>query len=64
MKIRWPRGKYNGRRITGVEITFKLNIFWWAFTVHKYSWSIHVGPFHLWVATAYESHHSDGAVMK
>jgi hypothetical protein len=27
--IKWPRGKYNGQRIVGYEIGFRINISWW-----------------------------------
>lgn len=31
MKIKWPRGKYNGRRITGfqIKLAFDVKIFLW-----------------------------------
>lgn len=29
MKINWPRGKYNGQRIVGVEAKFILNVTYW-----------------------------------
>jgi hypothetical protein len=26
---RWPKGKYNGKRIAGFALSFKVNLFWW-----------------------------------
>ena len=27
--MRWPRGKYNGRRIEGFQLLLKLHLLWW-----------------------------------
>lgn len=29
--MRWPRGKYNGRRIEGFKVHFTLHLFYWQF---------------------------------
>lgn len=52
----WPRGKYNGERIGGIRVTMELNFTWWLLF---FQWNIaihtlHVGPIHIWVETAYE----------
>lgn len=54
--MKWPRGKYNGRRIGGFRIDFEFNLCWWAFSL-SWNWcykNIHIGPFHWWFGTAYE----------
>lgn len=28
-KLRWPRGRYNGRRIGGVALRFRMNLLTW-----------------------------------
>ena len=43
-KFRWPRGKYNGQRIVGVRILFRINVLCW----HRPAWEegiILIGPF-------------------
>jgi len=27
--MRWPRGRYNGRRFAGIEIKLEINVLWW-----------------------------------
>lgn len=27
--MKWPRGKYNGRRIEGFSLLFKVHLLWW-----------------------------------
>lgn len=27
--MRWPRGRFNGRRIEGFDLTFQLHLLWW-----------------------------------
>ena len=29
MKIRWPRGRYNGRRIAGFKVSLGVDLLWW-----------------------------------
>lgn len=53
--MKWPRGKYNGKRIAGFKITFQFNILVWYYAI--YCWagipSIHVGPIHILIETVY-----------
>jgi hypothetical protein len=54
--MRWPRGRHNGQRIAGVNIKFRLNVFWWAW---HFEWCLgtimlHAGPCHLWVNLEFE----------
>lgn len=53
----WPKGKYNGRYIGGIEIKVKINLLWWEF-LPKASWDygqpyFHWFCFHLWFAEAF-----------
>lgn len=43
MGIRWPRGKFNGKRIVGFEIGFRFRIGMWNWIPHKPRYS---GLFH------------------
>jgi hypothetical protein len=27
--MKWPRGKYNGQRIAGLDFRLRMNLFWW-----------------------------------
>ncbi|WP_299733913.1 hypothetical protein [uncultured Endozoicomonas sp.] len=46
MKLRWPRGRYNGQKIGGFKISFEVNvlswdwkpIFHWKFGYHYFIW--------------------------
>jgi hypothetical protein len=53
--MHWPRGKYNGQRIVGIEIRFKLNITYWLCTA---SWNygepyVFIGPLRIQVSAVY-----------
>jgi hypothetical protein len=53
--MRWPRGKYNGRRIGGFEIRVRLNLFWWAWGLpDRYGRCLSLGPLHVWLSTDYD----------
>ncbi len=55
--MRWPRGRHNGQRIAGVDIKFRLNVFWWAWEFKpRYfgTFRLHAGPFHLWINLDFE----------
>lgn len=46
--MKWPRGKYNGKRIIGFSVDFKFTVDYWTL---KFMWnignkSLHIGPFH------------------
>ena len=54
--VRWPRGKYNGELITGVQIKFCLDFLHW--TKPKCGWNfgapfLHFGPLHFWFGATY-----------
>lgn len=55
--VRWPSGKYNGRRIGGFQIDFKLNILgWWKI---KMRWChgepyLRFGPVYVCFKASYE----------
>jgi len=55
--MKWPTGKYNGRRIAGLEIIFRVNVLWWAWNPRIYFKSlssIHFLCFHIWINPEYE----------
>jgi hypothetical protein len=29
MKLRWPRGRYNGQKIVGFKFSISIDILWW-----------------------------------
>jgi hypothetical protein len=39
MKLRWPRGRYNGSRIDGFKITFSVHLLWWTW-LPRFSWRL------------------------
>jgi len=44
--LKWPRGKYNGKRIVGFEVKFELDVTWWKFFLpSKYNSAFGFGPF-------------------
>lgn len=46
--MRWPRGRYNGLRIDGFEVTFRLHLLWCPWRP-KASWNYGQPYFHwLW----------------
>ena len=53
--MKWPRGKYNGQKIIGVELKIKFNLQWWAFAVRwKYNNAVFIGPFRIELGWVYE----------
>lgn len=52
----WPRGRYNGRRVGGMVFKLEINLTWWTWAIvwKSYAKSIHAGPVHLWINTAYD----------
>lgn len=54
--MRWPRGRYNGARIVGVEIKVKFDITrWrWCWPHFLYGRCLWLGPLRVWVSAAYE----------
>jgi hypothetical protein len=55
--MRWPRGKYNGRRIVGFKISFDIQLDWWAiFLPNKFSYYLRIGPIGIRYETEYSDH--------
>lgn len=54
--MKWPRGKYNGQRIVGIEIRMKIDIleWWWELRYRHGTQRIFMGPVHIWIDTNYE----------
>jgi hypothetical protein len=55
--IKWPRGRYNGKRIGGLELKIEINFAWWIWAIYWKSYSpvsFHAGPIHIWITAAYE----------
>jgi hypothetical protein len=55
-RLRWPRGRYNGRRIMGASIKFKFSVKWfewwpkWIRYAHCFRWLW----FYVWMEWEYE----------
>lgn len=53
--MKWPRGRYNGQRITGVEVKVRLDLRWWRFGLPtRNGVCLSIGPLHIWTTPAYE----------
>ncbi len=54
--MRWPKGKYSGHPITGIEIKCKIDLSWWSLqAVWNFGMpSIHIGPMHIWFSLNYK----------
>ena len=54
--MKWPIGKYNGKKIAGFRLKFSVNVFFWMWKIQFSTWikAIHLGPFHLWIEAEYE----------
>lgn len=53
--FRWPRGKYNGRRISGFSIKLDIDVLFWGFRwgeINNTYWRL--GVFGIWIETNYE----------
>jgi hypothetical protein len=49
--MKWPRGKYNGQRISGVDLHLRINVLWWCWVPHisfRYTKYVHWLCFHFW----------------
>ena len=55
--MKWPRGKYNGMRIVGIEIKMKIDIreWWLSFRYVFGTQRIFIGPVHIWIEANYEN---------
>lgn len=54
--MRWPRGKYNGRRIVGFETKVRLDLSWWSLGLPSFRRGKcgSFGPIHVWIEAAYD----------
>ena len=60
LKLRWPRGRYNGDRIDGFKVSLRLHLLWWHWRP-LFSWRLGTHCF-IWLCftvrheTSYENH--------
>jgi hypothetical protein len=53
--MKWPRGKYNGRRIVGFDVRARLDLLVWSWCLpDRYGRCMAVGPLRVWFSPAYE----------
>ena len=54
--MKWPRGRYNGMRIIGLEVKFKLCFTTWRWKpfIGGYCGGLHWGPFMSWWGFDYD----------
>lgn len=53
--MRWPRGKFNGQRIVGVVVKFRLDFRRWRFVLpDRFGRCLALGPLSVWIEAAYE----------
>lgn len=55
--FKWPRGRYNGKRIVGITFKFEIDLsnwFWRPVTVWKYAGGFHWLCFWTWTNWNYE----------
>ena len=53
--MKWPRGRYNGDRIVGVEIKIKIDVTTWGHWCLPNRWGkcLGLGPLWVWFSAAY-----------
>lgn len=53
--MKWPRGKYNGWKIVGVEVKFRLDVLCWSSWClpNRYGQCLGLGPVRIWFSPAY-----------
>ena len=52
--MRWPRGRWNGQRITGLEVKIRIDVLWWRLSwFGPYGSCASFGPVHVWVSPTY-----------
>ena len=50
----WPRGRYNGRRIVGVEVRVRIDVLDWDLAwFGRYGSAARLGPIFLWLEWTY-----------
>lgn len=54
--MKWPRGKYNGRRIVGFVLKIKLDVCCWSLTIPRGGSCLGLGPLRIWVEPNYKFH--------
>ena len=54
--MRWPRGKYNGRRIVGFRVIIALDVRSWSLRWGSidYGSAFCFGPWRIWLSAEYE----------
>jgi hypothetical protein len=53
--MRWPRGRYNGQRIVGMEVKVRLDITSWHWCLpNRYGRCLGLGPLLVWVHASYD----------
>jgi hypothetical protein len=53
--MKWPRGRYNGKRIIGLVVKVRFDVLWWGFHLpNRWGTCLSFGPFHIWVERAFE----------
>lgn len=54
--MKWPRGRYNGRRIVGVNARFVIDVTSWGFCLpSRHGRCLQVGPVRMWLQAGYEA---------
>ncbi len=54
--MKWPRGRYNGWRIVGVDVRVRVDLTWWSLDLPgRWGGCYSIGPLHVWFNAAYES---------
>ena len=52
--LHWPRGRYNGRRIVGLDIHAKIDVTAWRMRwFGAYGQCLWVGPLRVWISFEY-----------
>lgn len=52
--MRWPRGRWNGQRIVGLDVRIRIDVTWWRVRwFGRYGACGSLGPLHVWLHAAY-----------
>lgn len=56
MKLRWPRGRFNGQRIVGATVKVSFDLTWWSlgWPSFRSGTCLSLGPLHVWLGWAYD----------
>lgn len=55
--MKWPKGKYNGKNITGVEVKVILDLSCWRLRILNQgcgSICVRIGPVRMWISAYYD----------